>query len=104
MRLNGWQRLWIVFSILYLILLAADTITEWPRIAPEAEQKLPKRADQTQPPPSYPSQPPPDFQAGGVLVSAPVRFPNGAVLQVRVAKTGDTTPDQRVRTAYWTVV
>ncbi len=38
------------------------------------------------------------------LVSAPVRFPNGAVLQVRVAKEGDTEPDARVAPAYWAVV
>ena len=38
-----------------------------------------------------------------VLVSAPVKFANGAVLDVRVAKEGDTEPDARVASAYWAI-
>jgi hypothetical protein len=33
-----------------------------------------------------------------------VSFPNGAVLQVKVAKAGDSEPDARVGVAYWAVV
>lgn len=41
---------------------------------------------------------------GFVLISEPVTFPNEAVLQIRVAKEGDTEADVRVAQAYWAVV
>ena len=43
-------------------------------------------------------------QSDFILVSAPVSFPNGAVLDVHVAKDGDAEPDSRVGPAYWAVV
>jgi hypothetical protein len=144
-RLNGWQRLWIVLSAIYLLLIVGLTIALWP--TPEttwhrdefltrmpsdlrgqveaaysstfqweaALKKLPPAPDEGRQgamrlPPGVsriqpqkdrsPIPPTSDF----VLVSEPVSFPNRAILQVRVAKEGDTGADVRVAAAYWAVV
>ena len=142
-RLNGWQRLWIVLSVFYLLLAVGFTIAVWPtnelmshreefltRMPAELREqveaayvttfqweatfkKLPPAPDEGKRPPGATRLPPvhpqkdrspkpswPDF----VLVSAPVSFPNGAVLQIKVAKEGDTEADVRVAQAYWAVV
>jgi hypothetical protein len=136
-RLNGWQRLWVLISILYLLLVVGITIIMWP--TPETtwhrdefiaqmpaelrahvdaaydskwkwEEALKKQGNpltgdlekdlSAAAPRPKPTPPPRRF----TLVSSPVSFPNGAVLEVHVAKEGDTEPDVRVAAAYWTVV
>ena len=146
-RLNGWQRLWIVASILYLVPVVAFIALSWPTAATtehrdafiarlpvelrahvgaaydsDAARKLSwKSKIETTippPPPGYPSiPPPPDAYKPGIkspaetppppgftLVAADVSFPNGAILQIHVARNGDTEPDARVAPAYWAVV
>jgi hypothetical protein len=55
---------------------------------------------------SSPPEAPPEASPGLRLVreSEPVRFPNGAVLHVRVANEGDTEAAPRVGPAYWALV
>ena len=116
-RLNGWQRLWIVVSLLYLVPIVALNLLTWPIAAStlhrdefitrmptdlrahvdaaygseyERNQHNYLGAREVKAKTTAPTRtnipPPPDF----VLVSAPVSFPNGAVLDVHVAKEGDT--------------
>ncbi len=158
-QLNGWQRLWVLISILYLLPVAGITMITWPTpettwhrdefiaqmpaelrahvdgaydskwkweeawkkrvtASDEATTKAPKGKkvspssgnpltgnlekdlSPTTPRFNLTPPPPPDF----VLLSEPVSFPNGAVLQVHVAKEGDTKADVRVAAAYWVVV
>jgi|SRR5713101_1754711 len=130
-RLNGWQRLWVVISALYLVLVAGVTVLLWPtaattwhrdefitlmpaelrahvdaayesewkwkeawkaRVIPPGEAKKAAKSNTAIPPPGF------------ILLSAPVHFPNGAVLDVHVAKEGEAEPDARVGPAYWVVV
>lgn len=138
-RLNGWQRLWGILSIVYLLPVVGTTVIVWPKpettghraefIAEmpaalretidaaysdefhwrEALKKLrPAPADPDPPSVSriYPEKDrsprpsAPDF----VRISESVRFPNGAVLLIRVAKEEDTEADVRVADAYWAIV
>lgn len=130
-QLNGWQRLWVIVSVVYLLPVVVLTIilcpspeTTWHReefirrMPVELQKKIEgaydsnwnweeaqkKRnaipAEVTTKSQQSKSAPPPDF----VLASAPVEFANRAVLQVRVAKPGDTEPDARVTRAYWAVI
>jgi hypothetical protein len=129
-RLNGWQRLWIVISVLYLLPIVAVAIITWPtapttwhrdefitRMPAELRAHVDAAYDseyawnkhhypgetklEAKKPPKGKDAPlPPGF----VLLSAPVSFPNGAVLDVRAAKEGDAQSDARVARAYWAVV
>jgi hypothetical protein len=157
-QLNGWQRLWVLISILYLLPVAGIAIITWPtpektwhrdefveqmpaelrahvdgaydskwkweealktRIAgsDDAKTKGPKgkkvspssgnpltgnlEKDLSPTTPRFNlTPPPPDF----VLLSEPVSFPNGAILDIHVAKEGDTKADVRAAAAYWAVV
>jgi hypothetical protein len=147
-RLNGWQRLWLVLSFLYLAPILALAAVSWPTAATtrHREEFIERLPDELQarveaafdseyswkdslrsgretsipPPPDFipeqHSSGPLKFRPGVkmkgatplpprfTLISAPVNFPNGAVLQVRVAKEGDTEPDARVGPAYWSIV
>ncbi len=140
--LNGWQRLWVVLSVLYLLVVVGFAALLWPTAAgtwhrKEFIKRMPgelqahvdgayeskssweeawkKRViPETNKPqtgrkaPAAVSKSQTDKNAGlppgFVLVSEPVTFPNGAVLDIRVAKEGDTVPDARVGPAYWAVV
>jgi hypothetical protein len=51
-----------------------------------------------------PTPRPSPWPKGFTLFSEPVSFPNGSVLEIRVAKDGDTQHDARVAAAYWAVV
>lgn len=53
---------------------------------------------------SKPTPPPTPWPKGVVLYSEPVDFPNGSILEIRVAKDGDDQHDARVAAAYWAVV
>jgi hypothetical protein len=151
--LNGWQRLWVVISIIYILPVLSIAALAWP--TPEATShqdafisQLPadiraqidgayrneydwkeawkRRADSFQPDPRSRAKPtktasdrrlPPltgdierDFGGLAALtrdltdLPGPAHFPNGAVLDIRVAKKGDDQPDARVAQAYWTIV
>ena len=123
-RLSGWQRLWIVISILYLFAVIGVLVMSWP--TPEttwhreefiAQMPADLRAHvdgayatiyQWQTANGLAADAHPGRQgklpAGAILSSEPVYFANGAVLQVHVAKEGDTEHDARVGVAYWAVV
>lgn len=136
-RLNGWQRLWVIVSVLYLVLVVCAIVVFWPtarttwhrddfiaqmpaelRARIDAAYDSKWKWEETMKTGSIP--PPPDVSKfltpygfkptrtplapGFILESEPVSFPNGAVLQIRVAKEGDAEHDARAATAYWTVV
>jgi hypothetical protein len=129
MRLNGWQRLWLVVSVLYFVLVVALTVLFWPTeertwhrdefitsmpaelraqvvaaYASEWSRQEALKAQELRRPPEQAKRmpkeksapPPPDL----VPVSR-LSFPNGAVLDVLVAKDGDSAP---VAYAYMAVV
>ncbi len=141
-RLNGWQRLWIVLSVLYLLSVIGLTMALWPtpettrhrdelltRMPPElrarvlaayeSEWTFEEAWKKIPPPPdagrkaskglyltpfgSKPSTLAP-LAPGVTLFSEPVSFPNGAVLEIQVAKEGDPAHDARVAAAYWAAV
>jgi len=108
-RLNGWQRLWIVLSAIYLLLLVGLAIDLWPRPETTSHREefltrmpaeLRARIDAAYATKSGWDAASPSF----VPDPQPVEFPNGAVLRIRGAKAGDTEPDVRVAAAYWAVV
>jgi hypothetical protein len=130
-RLNGWQRLWVVVSAIYLVPVGAAGVLSWPtaettwhrdefitRMPAELKAHVDaayeneyawskqhhypgeKTVELKKTPKGKVIPPPPDF----VLVSAPVKLANGAVLDLRAAKDGDTEPDARVAPAYWAIV
>jgi hypothetical protein len=128
--MNGWQRLWVVVSVLYLILVSGLAALFWPTAAGtqhreefialmpahlqahvdgahqskwEWEEAWKKRVIPTEPktPTKNPQKAGPE---SFTLLSEPVTFPNGAVLDIHVAKEGDKEPDERVAPAYWAVV
>lgn len=117
-RLNGWQRLWILLSVLYLVglLVIAFTVSIWPtpettRHRDEFLTRMP--ADMRgQIEAAYSStseweaalKKRPGVPPGLIPDPQPVKIDNGAILQIRVAKKGDTEPDFRVAEAYWAVV
>lgn len=114
MRLNGWQRLWVVVSVLYLLPVVGIGIRAWP--IPETTSHRDE----------FIAQLPREFQAlvlgaydsereredtptGKLLkeaegrgLSKRLRFPNGAILVVQVEKDGAF--DKRVAEAYWVLV
>jgi hypothetical protein len=143
-RLNGWQRLWVILSILYLLLVVCVTILFWPtpetmghrdefitmmpadlrarvEAAYTSKWKWEEAWKRSVPPPDasrplsgleridrdlaltlFNSKPTPTpWPPGFVLFSEPVSFPNGSVLEIRVAKDGDKQHDARVVSAYW---
>ena len=117
-RLNGWQRLWVILSVLYLLLVVGVTIAFWPtpettyhrdefiaRMPAELRARVEGAYESRwewkeaggkgivwvyAPPDPHATSPPPGF----------VSFPNGAVLDIRVAKEHDA----RAAAAYWDVV
>jgi hypothetical protein len=117
-RPNDWLRLWIVLSVLYLpaLLVVAFTISIWPT----PERTLHRDEFLTRMPADLRGQVeaaysstseweaalkkrpgvPPNF----IPDSQPVKLANGVILQIRVAKKGDTEPDFRVAEAYWAIV
>ncbi len=133
-KLNGWQRLWIVLSTVYLLPVIGLTILIWPspqtmwhrnefleQMPPEVRKKIEsaymteyeaRKASGASSTDSFPTFPPKGQPAedarpvppGAILVSSAVQFPNGAVLQIHVAKEGDKEPDVRAAAAHWTVV
>jgi hypothetical protein len=146
-RLNGWQRLWVILSILYLLLVVGVTILFWPtpetmghrdefitmmpaawrvrveaaytskwkweeawkRSVPSPDASRPRsgleKLDRDLAIVPFNSKPTPTpWPKGFVLFSEPVSFPNGSVLEIRVAREGDTQHDARVAAAYWAVV
>jgi hypothetical protein len=135
--LNGWQRLWVIVSVLYLVLVVCASIVFWPTaqttwhrydFIAEMPAELRARIDAAYeskwkweeawkgksglekldkdllltPFGTKPKLLP--LAPGFILESEPVSFPNGAVLQIRVAKEGDAEHDARAATAYWAVV
>src|SRR5262249_45996076 len=124
MKLNGWQRLWIALCVIYLVPVLGLAFLFWPtaeamghrdefiaqmpadvrahvdrayasewsweearkkRVTPsdEATEKMSKGKKASPP-------------RGVFLDSVALSFPNGAILDVQVAKEGDTEPDARV--------
>jgi hypothetical protein len=132
-RLNGWQRLWVVLSALYLLLVAGVTILLWPtavttshrdefiaRMPAELranvvggysnkwamEEARKARAGRTSEPRGTTKErnaPPLKPPSVFKLVEA-VTFPNGAVLEILAAKEDDIDADVRVGPAYWAIV
>jgi len=153
LRLNGWQRLWVVILVLYVLPVVGIAVLAWP--TPEATShrdefiaQLPaelrgqiegayrseydwkeawkRRGDSFRPDTvtqGKPAKPvtgrglPPltgdierDLKGLAALnrdltdLPGPAHFPNGAVLDIRVAKKGDVEPDVRVGRAYWAIV
>ena len=117
-RLNGWQRLWIVLSGFYLIVAVAFTIAFWPtpettrhrdefltRMPADLRGKVDAAYSSTfEWEAAMKRATPPGTPPGFIPDPQPVKLPNGAILQIRVAKKGDTEPDFRVAEAYWAVV
>jgi hypothetical protein len=144
MRLNGWQRLWVILSVLYLLPVVGLTILFWPTpettwhraefigqmpadlqgkvegaYASEFEREEMRRKLERDfpplPPGVTPANPPSKHPLTGLDTlerdysqtlspAVTVSFPNRAVLDIRVAKEGDTKPDKLVAAAYWAVV
>jgi hypothetical protein len=138
-RLNGWQRLWVVVSTLYLLFVAVFVAFSWPtaettwhreefiarlpadlRAHVDAaydneyswKQSLKSGRETTASPRDYPpmykrgiqTSAGPPFSPRFTLLSAMVSFPNRAILEIHVAREGDTEPDARVASAYWAIV
>ena len=132
-RLNGWQRLWIVLSVLYILPVGGLVIRAWPTPAlighrdefidqmPEelsarvwAVYRMRRDWEEVWKRPDsqfnrddlslIPFGFTPDRPSGFAWLSEPVIFPNGAVLEIQVAKKGDTHYDTRTADAYWSVV
>jgi hypothetical protein len=148
-RLNGWERLWVILSFVYLLLVVGVTILFWPtpegmwhrdefiamlpadlRVGVEAAYtsrwKWEEEWKRNVSPPdarrpltglekidrdlaltpynANPAPKPSPWPKGFTLFSEPVIFPNGSVLEIRVAKDGDTQHDVRVAVAYWAVI
>src|SRR5438132_2120226 len=134
MQLNGWQRLLIVLAVIYLVPVTGMMSLFWPTAATtwhrdefiaqmpaelrakvdgaydskwkweEAWKKRVIPSDDATAKASKGKNVSPPRPPGFVLLSAPVSFPNGAVLDVHVAKEGDPEPDARVGPAYWALV
>ena len=141
LRLNGWLRLWVVVSLVYLIAVAVFTRHFWPTAettwhrddfitqmpaklrtdvvsAYGNEYEWSKHVSSSTD--SFKADSPPAFVPGSsriieheqvislppefVLVSGPVQFPNNAVLEIAVARKGDTEPNVAAARAYWAVV
>jgi len=114
-RLNGWQRLWIVLSILYLIPVVGLAIVFWPmpettwhrdefiaQMPAELRQKVVgayaskwKREEVLK---SKKASPP--YPDG--FIPDPIEFPNGALIDTHAAVMQKDM--ERVAAAYWAVV
>src|ERR1700730_1736929 len=111
-RLNGWQRIWVILSSIYLLLGVSVTILFWP--TPETTYhrnefitlmpaKLREKVEGAYRS-SYEREEAWRKKAASPVgfIPDPVEFPNGALLDVRAAEQeGDA---ERVAAAYWAVV